>query len=596
MLRDMRAKTKGILWFVVVAFVGSIGLIWGADLLGPGGGGQTRDPAIVGCVNGENIYGHIYSRAIEQAFVNYEAERGQRPSTEEETDKVREDAWNGLIADILIAGEIQKRKIKVLDEEVLMQVKNNPPPQIRRMEVFSTDGQFDHAKYLAALQDPRYDWLSLEYHARSQIPRIKLEGEIISSVRVTDAEVREAFARQNEKVKVTYAYLGPSDYLKEEILSTEEDLLAYYDENQEDYRLPDQATLRWVAWPKGASPEDEAVILELLDEIYADLDKGEDFAKLAEIYSDDPGSAENGGDLGFFGRGAMVKEFEDTAFALEVGQVSEPVKTRFGYHIIKLEEKKGDEVRARHILLELEASRRTIEELWFRSAAFDSLASEMGFTEAAEEQELEVTETKPFSQGSYIPGVGRSTRASRMTFDGPVGDIIGPFDLQDNFVVMEIASRVPSHIQPFADIEDRVKRSFETARRLDMARAAIHEIAAKIAGGKTLEQATPSGSIRHGGPFSETTAAGGITGDPRFIGTAFVLPEGQISDVIETRTGFVILRVDEKVPFDEDEYAKTGDQLRDRLLMQKQQAAFSIWFNGIYEASKIEDYRDKPIT
>jgi parvulin-like peptidyl-prolyl isomerase len=596
MLSKMRSNTKIIIWIVAVAFVASIGFVWGRDILGDKTGQGRQTPGIIGFVNGEEVHAYIYSRAIEQAFANYEAQRGQRPATEEEAYQVREEAWNSLVADMLIGQEIRKRNIEVLDEEVLMQIKTNPPQQIRQMEAFQTDGNFDHSKYLMALQDPRYDWLSLEYHIRSQIPRIKLEQEITSSVRVTDAEVVDAYARQNDKVKVTYAYLSSADYSEEEIPSTEEELQAYYDENQETYRLPDQATLRWVSWPKEASPEDDAVVQELLDEIYSDLEKGEDFGELAEIYSDDPGSAEKGGDLGFFGRGQMVKEFEDMAYSLDVGQVSEPVKSRFGYHIIKLEEKKDEEVRARHILLELNPSRRTIEDLWMRAAGFDSLAADVGLVAAAEGQELEVTETRPFSEGTYIPGLGRSSRANKLAFDREVGEVIGPFDLTDKIVLAEIASKIPSHIQPMEDIADRVKRDFETERRLEMAREEIQRIAAEVAGGKTLEQAAPSESIRHGGPFSEATASGSITGDPSFIGTAFVLPEGQISDIIETRTGFVILRVDEKTPYSEEEFAAAKDQIRMQLLMQKQQAAFSLWFNEIYEASKIEDLRERPIT
>jgi parvulin-like peptidyl-prolyl isomerase len=178
----------------------------------------------------------------------------------------------------------------------------------------------------------------------------------------------------------------------------------------------------------------------------------------------------------------------------------------------------------------------------------------------------------------------------------PVGTVIGPFEIADKFVVAQVSSKLPSHIRPLEEVQDRVTRAFENHERLEMARVEIERIYAQIQEGKTLEQAAPSQSIRHAGPFSETTATGGATSDPAFLGTVFVLPEGKVSPVMETRTGFAIARVDEKIPVDEEQYEKEKVQIRFQLLLQKQQAAFSMWFNLVYEAAKIEDYRDRPIT
>lgn len=592
MMRDLRARTKGILWFVVFAFVGSIGLIWGADVLGPSGASRV-DPSVIGSVNGVKILTTQYSRAIERAHAAYEAEHGRRPSIEDEFYDLREEAWESLVTEILLAQEIQNRRIRVLDEEILMHAKANPPPEVRQMEIFQTDGRFDHAKYLQALQDPRYDWRALEYHLRMQLPRIKLEQQIISSARVTEWEVRDTYTRQNEKIKMTYAFFGPSDFLDQEIPSTEEELVAYYEAHGEDYRLPERAKLRCVRWKKDPSPEDDAVVREQLDEIYREIERGEDFGELAEIYSDDPGSASQGGDVGFFGRGEMVKEFEEAAFSLDVGQVSEPVRTRYGYHIIKVEEKKEDQVRARHILFEMQPSRRTLEDLWVAAAEFDSVAAASGFDGAAEAAGVEVFETDLFPRGSFIPGIGRSKQGNRLAFEKPEGSILGPLDLVDAYVVCQVAARDASRIPAFDDVIERVKRDFEASRRRELARAESERVAAEISGGKTLEQAAPSPSTRHAGPFSETTAVGTITGDPTFIGTAFALPEGRISGLIETKSGYAILRVDERIPINEEQYQKEKEELRRRLLLRKQEAVFSLWFNQLYESAKIEDLRER---
>ena len=117
------------------------------------------------------------------------------------------------------------------------------------------------------------------------------------------------------------------------------------------------------------------------------------------------------------------------------------------------------------------------------------------------------------------------------------------------------------------------------------------DVAAAVGAGRSLEEAAPSGSIRQAGPFSEATAAGGVTGDPAFIGTVFVLPVGRTGGVLETQTGYAIARVDERTPMSEEEYGKQKDMLRARLLQQKQQQAFGVWFNEIHASAKIEDNR-----
>jgi peptidyl-prolyl cis-trans isomerase D len=594
MLKEMRSNTKIILWIVVVAFVATMGLVWGADVLDPGSRNRRNAPRdSVGRVNGENITTAAYSGAVERAFAQYEQERGSRPQTDEEAVRVQNEAYDALVADVLINQEIRKRGIRALDEEILLQVRSNPPAEVRKMEAFQTNGQFDHEKYLAALSDSRYDWTSLEYYVRQQIPRLKLEQEIVSGVRVTEAEVRDLYARQNDKVKVTYAFFGPNDFMDREIPSSEEDLRAFYDAGSENYRVPDRVRLRCVRWPKTPSAEDEAVIREQVDEIRTELAQGGDFAELAGVYSEDEGTREKGGDLGSFGRGEMVKEFEDAAFSLKVGEVSGPVRTKYGFHLIKVEGREGDRVSARHILIKLEPSRRTLEDLWNAAAAFDSLALDKGLEAAAGEEGLEATTTEPFAKGGYIPGVGRSEQLSTTAFEEPEGAVFGPVEVSDAYLVCQIAEKVPSRVESFEEVQDRVKSDFEVQKRRELARARADQVAAAVAAGRPLEQAVPAASIRQAGPFSEATAAGGVTGDPAFVGTVFVLPVGKTSGVVETQSGYVVARVDERVPFSEEEYGKQKDMLRARLLQQKQQQAFGIWFNELHAAAKIEDTRKR---
>jgi parvulin-like peptidyl-prolyl isomerase len=142
-----------------------------------------------------------------------------------------------------------------------------------------------------------------------------------------------------------------NDFLSKELLSrevvdkikvSEEDMKQYYKANREQFKKPEEVKARHILIKvsKDASPDEKKTARKKADEILAKIKKGEDFASLAEKYSDDPGSAKKGGDLGYFPRGRMVKPFEDAAFSLNPGEVSDIVETKFGYHIIKLEEKR----------------------------------------------------------------------------------------------------------------------------------------------------------------------------------------------------------------------------------------------------------------
>jgi parvulin-like peptidyl-prolyl isomerase len=197
---------------------------------------------------------------------------------------------------------------------------------------------------------------------------LKRQGRTLESFK---KELRQAVELHLQTERLRDLVVGP-------IEPTDQELSAYLEEHREDYDTPEEVHARHILIrvPEGASEAEIAQAKKQLEDIKKELENGADFAELAKRYSQDPGSAPNGGDLGFFRRGQMFKEFEDAAFSLEPGQVSDPVRTQFGFHLIKVEEKKPAQhpelaqIRERVLKDYIEAERdRRFEEFYAASRA-----------------------------------------------------------------------------------------------------------------------------------------------------------------------------------------------------------------------------------
>ena len=326
---------------------------------------------------------------------------------------------------------------------------------------------------------------------------------------------------------------------------------------------------------------------------------GEDFAELAGTYSAD-NSASQGGDLGFFKRGTMVKPFEEAAFSAKVGDIVGPVRTRYGLHIIKVTDRKrenGEEmVRASHILLKFEASPQTIEAARDSAGYLAALAKEEGWEKAVEAENAPAQSTPFFPEGSgFVPGIGVEREVSRFVFRNDVGSISDPIETEQGFVVVRIADRQKARTKSLeevrAQIESLLKREKQKALAGDFAR----KIKKDIDNGESFEVIAKRDSLEHKttDPFTRNDFIPGIGRDPVFIGTAFALNTGEISEPVEGMRGYYIIKLLEKTEFDEEDYKAKADLIRQDLERRKQQQAFAQWYENLKSRAEIKDYRNQ---
>ena len=599
LMKLLRERTHVVMIILVIAFVGLIGLEWGADMAGRGPGGQNT----VGSINGESV-------SYEE--MRFEVERQQEIDRQQQGGSVDEfrrreiinEIWDRRVNITLLEQSISRKGISVTDAEILEAIRTNPPEYIRQQEMFQTDGEFDQTKYLQALNDPAVEgWAFLEDQFRLLLPRQKLVNRVISGARVTDLEVRQAFVNQNEQLTARYLLFDPEDQVVEPESITDEDIATYYSEHPESFLEDDRVSLSYVMIPKQPSVADSQRVERQINELYDQIVDGADFETLARDFSEDTSNAAEGGDLGFFGQNAMVPEFEAAAFGTAPGSISNPVKTEYGWHIIKVEEtavRDGEEqVRARHILLRTMTGQQTLSELNDLARQLQARAVESGLEEAvrfagAMPDSLQVESTGFFADrpDGFIPGIGYLVGASSFAFASEPGEIGEVLENTSGFYVLANAGVKPAGVLPLEEVELRIRSILLRNRKMEQARLHGEEIRASLAGGNLDALiGDMADRVATTDPITRQQAFIPLIGqDLNFIKGAFQLSEtGALSEVVEGERGFYLIQLVAREPIDESTYEIFKENLKQQLLIQKQNQLYQDWLTKLREDADIEN-------
>jgi peptidyl-prolyl cis-trans isomerase D len=371
---------------------------------------------------------------------------------------------------------------------------------------------------------------------------------------------------------------------------TDEQLAQYYEQHKEEFRRGEQVRARHILFKlaQQAGTEEETRVRGEAEAALQRIQAGEDFAALAGQLSQDPVSAQQGGDLGFFRRGEMVKPFEEVAFALKPGTVSEPVRTDFGYHVIKTEEVQEagyeplEAVRAElHERLAQEEARRLAEAK--AQAVHDGMvASGSEWKTAVQALELVPRETPFIAQGEVVEGIENSAAFMRAAFALQDGEVSRPTLIGDQYVVGKLLARKASHIPPFEEAKDAVREALVRERSHTLARRKADTWLAEVRAGQSLEQLAQAFNTQpeQTGLFSRKGAIPKLGRPQEFIREVFRMRvgEGRVVDLLE-QPAVVVLT--EHKEFDAEAYEKEKGQMKQQVLRQKREQAFSQWSNAL---------------
>jgi len=338
---------------------------------------------------------------------------------------------------------------------------------------------------------------------------------------------------------------------------------------------------------------DDAANLVEANRIYTELKNGADFAQAAQNYSKDPGSAKMGGNLGWFGKGMMVKEFEEACFSAKVGEIQKPVKTSFGYHIILVTNQSTSKYVVEKINNAIQESATSRDAKFTAANDFSFLAKKNGFEKEAELMGYQIQESANFTLKSVsIPGLGSNKRLIAFAFENSLNSISEVHKLAGGYVVAKISEVIPDGLEKFEDNQPKVRQLCVVEKQYEKARELAKEVMKKA--GKDLNkfnQIDPRIQVANTGRFNSTTSIPMLGKDNAVIFTALSMKEGETSEPIRGLRGYVVIHLTNKTPFDSTAYQNQAGILRNGLIQEKKTASLNAWLAEIKEQANIVDNR-----
>jgi len=614
----MREQTHIILAILLVAFLALIVVEWGSESTIFQPKAQT---GVIASINDQDIHYEQFYRAYEQQVEQYKQQSGQEPA-ENQIDYLRNQVWDNLVREVLVTQEIEKRGIKATNKEIVHYIYNEPPDIIKQNPSFQNEqGQFDAAKYQTALNDASADqfWRQVESYLRASLPYQKFQDEFDATALVTDGEVRDDYVKRNQKATVRYIFFNPENYRKKASAASGQMPVEksaaekYYKEHEQEFKDEEKRKIEYMIFSNKATRADSDSVHALAGQILQRARSGEDFATLAQTYSEDESNRDKGGDLGFFKRGQMVKPFEEAAFGGNPGDIIGPVPTTFGLHVIKVvakkiekpegknenkkpKEEKGEEmVQASHVLLKFQPSRQTIEAAQDSANYFAAAAKETGWEATLKNEKLTAQTSPLFAKSSgFVPGVGMKARASNFVFRSEVGTISDVFEVPQGLVILRVAEAQPERLKPLEEVQAQIENILRTDRLKEAAFEAAKAARAKLNGSMTLEDLAAQDSLEIKTPeaFARSGFISGVGRDPGFIGTAFSLQPNQISPPVKGNRGAYVIQLLSIEPINEADFQEKKETIRADLLSRAKQNAFSQWYTDLKEKADIKDFRE----
>ncbi len=488
-MTTMRNRMHFVLWMLLIMFLLSMtigGLVGGANIIDQIFG-RINPADAIGVVNGTRITPDEFTRAVNLRMGQYRS-GGQEPN-EQQLYSIRNEVWDNYVQDILLYQKIDELELTASDEEVLYHLKNNPPQFLLQDPIFSTDGVFDRAKYEQAINNPQgNEWVEIEQFMKiTFIPNYKLQQYIASSVIVTNDEVQKQYIKDNVDYTIEGIHVI-GQKLKDEVDEpTDEELRQAFATDIESFAKEETRNIRYVSWKKVPAQLDTIRVYEEALEIMEDAKSGIDFAQLAEQFTEDPGNqvtpdSGRGGNLGWFGKGQMVPPFEAAAFAADEGDIVGPVLSRFGYHVIKIHQKRQtsdkEEINASHILLNINMGSQTRESLRREATRFSYDAEDYGFTAALDTHQVTDLKAENLELLSIsVPGIGFLRDVVQFAFSDltEIGTVSDRLENDNFYIIAVLDSIIPAGTKQFENVKSQLTRTVTIEKQktaaLDLANA-----------------------------------------------------------------------------------------------------------------------------
>lgn len=596
MINKLREMAPAMMIVIIIAFVGgTIFLDWGMNVTGQGRATNA------GKINGKEISLEYFDRLVSMERMRLQEQMTDIPQSQYRM--IPTQVWNQEVSRILLENVIKSMKLGSTDEEVFQYLKRNPVPGLDTASIFMTDGRFDTTKYVQWLSTPHtytmYPWMiDIERQVRDQIlPGQKLDVLLKAGVFISPAEAAYDYAIRNDRATFEFVKIEGRNFRNDTIAVSDNMIRDYYNANRNRFTQDEQADIYFVRFPKTATPEDEQATLEEMLDLKKEIESGElTFEAAAQNESDDEGSALNGGSLGWFGRGAMVPEFEAAAFALEPGVISDPVKSMFGFHLIKVEERSEENgevrVNARHILRKNFPSDETLDRLSDNAEELRNAMLQKGFAEAVKnDPSVTFDSTGLFRRGAQPQRLESLSGAATFAFNHKQGEISDVLDSENALYLLSVKEKLRKGIAPLERVRPQIVEILKDTLAMQEAKKYAATVLEKVKSGLSIEEIAASSQNLITGTATDAVVMGfqpQLGYASKTASAALNLPEGKISDIIEERGGFSIVRVLSKG--ETKEFDPSSPEARQLAMMnrnQGRQTAYGEWYRSLQNGAKI---------
>jgi len=630
MLDRMRRHSNWLKWSLALVCLSFV-LFYIPDFLQSTGTGAVASDTVA-VVNGQEIRADEFTRTYQAQMQAYRsAYGGQMNDQLLKQLGIDQQILQQLVDERAAVSEAERLGLKVTDAEVAQRIYAIPG--------FMENGVFiGQARYQQILysQNPPLTTSQFEEGVRRSLVLEKLRSSVTDWMSVSDKELQAEYKRRNDKVKLAVIAFN-ADSFRPDVTASDSDIATYFASQQADFRIPEKRKAKYVLVDIDAirakatvtpadltkayndniqqytSPEqvrashillktegkDEAAVKAKAEEILKEAKAGADFAELAKKNSEDDSNAQNGGDLDYFGRGRMVPEFDTAAFTMEPGQISDLVKTQFGFHIIKLTDKKAGAVRPleevkQQLTDQIQSDKAQAEATDLATRLEAQIKKPADLETAAKANGLTVQETGFFARDEPILGVGASPEMSAQAFALADGAVSTALRTSRGFVIETVTGKQDSYIPKLEEVKDRVRDAVIKQKAVEFAKTRAADVAAKLAGAADFDKAAKAAGVEpkltelitQDAPIPDLGAA------PEIMAAAFKLPQGGLSGVLTTANGAAIVRVVEKTETSDADFGTMRDTFRTEILDDRRNRFFSAYMVKAKQKMKIEVNRE----